>query len=113
MTSAQIQDAFRPFFTTREKGSGLGLPLARRHLELQGGSLDLQSTIGLGTIAVITLPEGQVVPSAASQPPRPPVPNTPSAGDDALLVQTIEPSRVGGPVADTRRDWPDGDSMIG
>ena len=113
MTPAQIQDAFRPFFTTREKGSGLGLPLARRHLELQGGSLDLQSTIGSGTIAVITLPEGQLVPSAAVEPPRPPVPNTPSADDDALLVQKIEPSRPDSPVADTRGDWPDGDSMIG
>lgn len=37
---------FEPFFTTREKGTGLGLPLARKLVEAHGGTLTLRSQPG-------------------------------------------------------------------
>jgi signal transduction histidine kinase len=40
----------------REGGAGLGLVLARRLTEAMGGKLDLESTVGVGTHATITLP---------------------------------------------------------
>jgi signal transduction histidine kinase len=47
---------FTPFYTTREGGTGLGLPIARRVVEAHGGTLDIESVPEVGTRAVIDLP---------------------------------------------------------
>ncbi len=47
---------FEPFFSTRSRGTGLGLPIARRLAEAHGGSLELKSDSS-GTTAILTLPE--------------------------------------------------------
>jgi signal transduction histidine kinase len=44
-----------PFFTTREDGSGLGLPLCARILEEHGARLDIASEAGAGTTITIIL----------------------------------------------------------
>jgi signal transduction histidine kinase len=44
-----------PFFTTRQDGSGLGLPLCARILEEHGARLDITSEEGAGTTITITL----------------------------------------------------------
>lgn len=49
---------FRPFFTTKPKGLGLGLPLAKRIVERFGGELSLHSVDGRGTTVTIQLPRG-------------------------------------------------------
>jgi signal transduction histidine kinase len=46
---------WEPFFTTREKGTGLGLPLARKLVEAHGGTLSLASAPGR-TLFRIELP---------------------------------------------------------
>jgi signal transduction histidine kinase len=51
-----IDRVFEPFFSTRSRGTGLGLPIARRLAEAHGGSLDLQ-TSNRGTTAILILPE--------------------------------------------------------
>ncbi len=48
--------AFEAFFTTREGGTGLGLPIARRIVEAHGGRLAIESHAGRGTVARISLP---------------------------------------------------------
>jgi signal transduction histidine kinase len=47
---------FNPFFTTRAKGTGLGLAIVRKNIELQGGSIELESTLGEGTCFKVKLP---------------------------------------------------------
>lgn len=51
-----LQKIFRPFFTTKGHGTGLGLSLARRIVETHGGHIEVQSTLGEGTCFTILLP---------------------------------------------------------
>jgi len=56
MDEQTLQQAQRPFFTTKSSGTGLGLPLARRLVEAHGGVLELSSCPGQGTSVRISLP---------------------------------------------------------
>jgi signal transduction histidine kinase len=49
---------FEPFFTTKEvgRGTGLGLPICQRIVERLGGTLSLDSEVGVGTTVRIDLP---------------------------------------------------------
>jgi two-component system sensor histidine kinase HydH len=47
---------FDPYFTTKTKGAGLGLPIARRIVEAHGGALTAESKVGQGTCFKITFP---------------------------------------------------------
>jgi signal transduction histidine kinase len=49
------------------EGTGLGLPLVKMMIELHGGTLDLQSRLGVGTTAVITFPPDRLVNNTASE----------------------------------------------
>ncbi len=51
-----LAQVFRPFFTTKPKGLGLGLPFARRFVVRLGGQLALDSAPGRGTTVRIELP---------------------------------------------------------
>jgi signal transduction histidine kinase len=47
---------FEPYFSTKTTGTGLGLPIALRNVELSGGSIDVSSVKGQGTVVTLRLP---------------------------------------------------------
>ena len=50
------EHVLEPFFTTKARGGGLGLPIARRTAELHGGTLTIDCPAGGGTVVMLTLP---------------------------------------------------------
>jgi two-component system, NtrC family, sensor histidine kinase HydH len=53
---SQLQSIFKPFFTTKPTGLGLGLPLARRIVLRLGGQIQIDSRPGQGTVVRLQLP---------------------------------------------------------
>lgn len=63
----EIDGVFKPYNRSSSEaaksrnGTGLGLPIARALVEAHGGSLDLQSEVGIGSVVTITLPSERIV----------------------------------------------------
>ena len=47
---------FDPFFSTKEEGTGLGLPIARKIIDAHGGALEFKTALNEGTTFRIVLP---------------------------------------------------------
>lgn len=51
-----LKEIFYPFFSTKEKGTGLGLPIAYRIIEEHNGRINVSTKNGQGTVFEVTLP---------------------------------------------------------
>jgi nitrogen fixation/metabolism regulation signal transduction histidine kinase len=56
MDAQALARAFEPYFSTKSTGTGLGLPIARRNIELNGGTIAVVSERDRGTTVDIVLP---------------------------------------------------------
>jgi len=56
MDEETLKNLFNPFFTTKDKGAGLGMALTRKIIEDHQGTIEVMSEKGIGTIFVIRLP---------------------------------------------------------
>jgi signal transduction histidine kinase len=52
----QMEKIFNYYYTTKEKGVGLGLPIAHRIIEAHEGQLKIESRVGVGTKVTVMLP---------------------------------------------------------
>ena len=56
MDQDALDRAFEPYFSTKARGTGLGLPIAKRNVELSGGSISITSQRDRGTTVEVRLP---------------------------------------------------------
>jgi two-component system, NtrC family, sensor histidine kinase HydH len=68
MSPEVLAKAFRPFYSTRSGGTGLGLPTTRKIIETHGGAIDVQSEVGHGSKFTIRLPTLASPSKSPSQP---------------------------------------------
>jgi signal transduction histidine kinase len=56
ISADELEKVFSPFYTTKEKGSGLGLAVAAKIVEGHRGRIEAESTPGHGSVFRIRLP---------------------------------------------------------
>ncbi len=54
-----LESIFKPFFTTKESGNGLGLAICQKIIEKHNGTITLESRVGVGTKVTIMLPKSK------------------------------------------------------
>ncbi|RKY54062.1 MAG: hypothetical protein DRP89_05390, partial [Candidatus Neomarinimicrobiota bacterium] len=56
ISEEDITKIFQPFYSTKEKGTGMGLAICRRIVNEHGGEISVESTVGKGTTFSVILP---------------------------------------------------------
>jgi signal transduction histidine kinase len=56
MDEEALARIFQPYFSTKATGTGLGLTIAKRNVELNGGTIQVTSERGVGTTVTLRLP---------------------------------------------------------
>ena len=51
-----VERIFKMYYTTKPEGTGIGLALVRRVVDLHHGSIEIRSTVGQGTNVIVGLP---------------------------------------------------------
>ena len=59
MSDEQLARIFSPFYTTKEKGTGLGLAVTSKIVEGHGGAIKAQSKLGQGSRVTVALPRAE------------------------------------------------------
>ncbi|GAB4153393.1 MAG: hypothetical protein Kow00107_03790 [Planctomycetota bacterium] len=60
-----LEKIFEPFFSTKPGGTGLGLPIARKIVEMHNGTIFVRPEPGRGGVFVLQLPKGKFIDSPA------------------------------------------------
>jgi signal transduction histidine kinase len=67
MDRASLDRIFEPYFSTKAVGTGLGLTIAKRNIEIHGGTISVDSAPGHGTAVYVEIPRaGSPRPAAPS-----------------------------------------------
>ncbi len=87
MTPEVIERIRKPYFTTKEGGTGLGVAVARGLIEQHGGQLEFKSVVGKGTAVTIRLPARAVAGAAV-------LPNLRGAKPDCIEAEPAQSRRA-------------------
>jgi signal transduction histidine kinase len=60
MTEEEQANLFKPFYTTKPHGTGLGLVIVKKMLSAMNCSIQISSRKGFGTTVTISIPEGKI-----------------------------------------------------
>lgn len=55
ISTEDLERVFVPFFTTKDKGNGIGLSLSKQIVKMHGGSMSIMSKVGEGTEVLLML----------------------------------------------------------
>ena len=67
IAAEHVARLFRPYFTTKSHGTGLGLFVIRRIVEAHGGTVTVESAVGHGTTFVVAVPVAGTVAAAVGK----------------------------------------------
>ncbi len=81
---AELKSLFIPFYTTKEKGTGLGLPISQRIIEQHGGTIEVRSKLNGGSTFTVVLP------AAAEEPGEKPMENLEKSAEKPIKAETPE-----------------------
>ena len=59
-----LNNLFKPFYTTKTDGIGLGLAYCKRTIEAHGGTISVESEVGNGTKFTIFIPNNEIIESS-------------------------------------------------
>jgi hypothetical protein len=118
--AGDLKNLFIPFFTTKEKGTGLGLPISQRIIENHGGTIEVRSQPGEGATFTVLLPieadayaahleasrEAMRAAEVARRPPPAPQLPPPPPGRMPPPAPVPAPSPVGAAKGSARRPTP-------
>lgn len=57
--TAQLEDIYNPFYTTKPNGTGLGMVVVRKMMASMSGTVDVESQLNVGTTVTLTFPAGK------------------------------------------------------
>ena len=88
IAAEHLERVFEPFYSSKQRGSGLGLSTARAIVDAHGGKLGISSSLGRGTVVTLHLPALE-----ASAEPHVPDPTLgPIGGSARVLVMDDDPT---------------------
>ncbi len=69
LDEASLAHVFEPYFSTKVSGTGLGMAIAKRNVELNGGTIGIDSRKGMGATVTLRLPAAGAAGSGAEASP--------------------------------------------
>jgi two-component system, NtrC family, sensor histidine kinase HydH len=66
IVASELKNLFIPFYTTKDKGTGLGLPISQRIVENHGGTIEVRSRVNVGSTFTVVLPVHEELKEATS-----------------------------------------------
>ncbi len=89
-----VAKLFSPFYTTKERGTGLGLAVVDKIVKAHGGAVTVASEVGRGSTFRVFLPKDAAPTLSPMLPPMPPMPPMPPTAPTAQVASTDQAAQA-------------------